>query len=57
VGGKNANLGQLSRMQKNTNILVPPVFALTTVLYREFIKHNPLGGLINDQLQTLSDQK
>jgi pyruvate,water dikinase len=57
VGGKNANLGELSRMQNMTDILVPPGFALTTVLYREFIKHNQLGELINDQLQALSDQK
>jgi len=57
VGGKNANLGELSRMQINTNILVPPGFALTTVLYREFIKHNQLDELINVQLQALDDQK
>lgn len=31
--GKNANHGELSRIQKNTNILVSPGFALTTLLY------------------------
>jgi pyruvate,water dikinase len=45
VGGKNANLGELSRMQKNANIMVPPGFALTTVLYREFIKNADPGEL------------
>jgi pyruvate,water dikinase len=57
VGGKNANLGELSRMQNITNILVPPGFALTTVLYREFINNNQLGDLIDSQLSALTNNK
>jgi pyruvate,water dikinase len=57
VGGKNANLGELSRIQNITNILVPPGFALTTVLYREFISNNQLGDLIDSQLSALANKK
>ena len=57
VGGKNANLGELSRMQNIADILVPPGFALTTVLYREFISNNQLGDLIDNQLSALANKK
>lgn len=57
VGGKNANLGELSRMQSTSNILVPPGFALTTLVYREFIENNNLTQTIDKQLQALSKKK
>jgi pyruvate,water dikinase len=56
VGGKNANLGELSRMQNINNILVPPGFALTTVLYREFIENNQLAELIESQLRNFTNK-
>lgn len=55
VGGKNANLGELSRMQNINDILVPPGFALTTKLYREFINNNKLGDFIDSQLRALTN--
>jgi pyruvate,water dikinase len=57
VGGKNANLGELSHMQNINNILVPPGFALTTVLYREFIENNDLDELILRELRALTNQQ
>lgn len=57
VGGKNANLGELSHMQNINDILVPPGFALTTVLYREFIDNNHLGELIQSELLALTNQQ
>ena len=57
VGGKNANLGELSRMQNINDIQVPPGFALTTVLYREFIKNNQLGDFIDSELLALTNNK
>ncbi|MDN4502654.1 phosphoenolpyruvate synthase [Alteromonadaceae bacterium BrNp21-10] len=62
VGGKNANLGELSQMQHSNPLQVPPGFALTTGLYRDFIASNNLSTLIAEQLdayhkhqQSLSD--
>jgi pyruvate,water dikinase len=57
VGGKNANLGELSRMQNINDILVPPGFALTTNLYREFIENNKIAEIIDLQLSAFSEDK
>jgi pyruvate,water dikinase len=57
VGGKNANLGELSRMQNLNDILVPPGFALTTVLYKQFIENNQLAKVLDAELKALADKK
>ena len=57
VGGKNSNLGELSRMQNTIDILVPPGFALTTLLYREFIENNNIAQTIDKQLQAFTKEK
>lgn len=57
VGGKNANLGELCSMQNILDILVPSGFAITTVLYREFINNNNLGSIIESNLLAFSNDK
>jgi pyruvate,water dikinase len=57
VGGKNANLGELSRMQNTHDILVPRGFALTTLLYREFIDSNNITNIIAAQLHAFTQDK
>jgi pyruvate,water dikinase len=57
VGGKNANLGELSRMQNINDILVPPGFALTTVIYKEFIEDNQIAEVIEAELRALTEKK
>lgn len=52
VGGKNANLGELYKMQNILNILVPAGFSLTTNLYRDFIENNQLADMIKSNLQS-----
>jgi pyruvate,water dikinase len=57
VGGKNANLGALSAMQNTIDISVPPGFALTTQLYREFIKCNGIAEIIDAQLSAFTQDQ
>jgi len=49
VGGKGANLGELTRAQ----IPVPPGFVVTTRAYREFIEHSGLDHVLRRILQGL----
>jgi pyruvate,water dikinase len=57
VGGKNANLGELTRIQNNSTIQVPLGFALTTFVYREFIENNNIDQTIDKQLKAFDQKK
>ena len=43
VGGKNANLGELTTSMSRSGVPVPPGFAITTKLYDDFIEINQLA--------------
>src|SRR5579872_1189937 len=50
VGGKNASLGEMIRHLKTLKIAVPDGFATTAEAYREFVRENHLGPVIEDHL-------
>jgi pyruvate,water dikinase len=50
VGGKGANLGELSRIE---GILVPEGFCVTTEAYKRILQHNKLVGSLLVQLSVL----
>lgn len=54
VGGKNASLGEMLQNLSRLKIAVPAGFAITTQLYREFMKENALDVLIQHELKQLN---
>lgn len=54
VGGKNASLGEITQSLGDKGIPVPPGFAITAKVYRDFISNNGLEERIQEQLSLLS---
>ncbi len=54
VGGKNASLGEITQSLQQKGIPVPPGFAITAKVYRDFIEQNKLEEAIALQLKKLS---
>ena len=54
VGGKCCSLGELYNLSKNIGFSIADGFAITTVLYDEFITYNNLTELINVKLNKLN---
>lgn len=50
VGGKNASLGEIVRSLKASHIPVPPGFATSAQMYRDFVNNNHLQHLIDEQV-------
>lgn len=57
VGGKNASLGEITQSLGDKGIPVPPGFAITAKVYRDFIDNNGLYQPIQQHLAKLADQK
>ncbi len=57
VGGKNASLGEMIQSITELDVNVPPGFAISAKVYREFIEINQLQGGIETHLQALSRGK
>lgn len=57
VGGKNASLGEMIQTLRDEAIPVPPGFAISAQVYRDFIGNNGLGDQISEQLTRLSDRR
>lgn len=53
VGGKNASLGELYKISKNSNINIANGFAITINMYESFLKHNNLNSIIEEQISNL----
>jgi len=53
VGGKNASLGEMMSQLSHVGIRIPDGFAITVDAYREFMAHNTLHALIQDELNHL----
>lgn len=54
VGGKNASLGEISQALGEKGIPVPPGFAITAQVYRDFIRNNGLEDQIKEHLSLLA---
>ena len=54
VGGKCCSLGELYNLSKDIGFSIADGFAITTILYDEFITYNNLAELINDKLNKLN---
>ncbi|MDQ2075298.1 phosphoenolpyruvate synthase [Marinimicrobium sp. ABcell2] len=57
VGGKNASLGEMIQTLRQEEIPVPPGFAISAQVYRDFIRSNHLESQIRDQLARLADRR
>ena len=57
VGGKNASLGEITQSLCKEGIPVPPGFAITAQVYRDFIRDNNLEQTIANQLKRLAEAK
>lgn len=57
VGGKNASLGEITQSLGGKGIPVPPGFAITAKVYRDFIDNNALYEPIQQHLTKLADQQ
>jgi pyruvate,water dikinase len=57
VGGKNASLGEMITHLAAAGVRVPPGFATTSAVYREFLETNRLGEVIAASLKALADGK
>ncbi len=55
VGGKNASLGEMVQELAPKGIAVPPGFATSAQMFRGFLSHNGLEGMIAEHLQKLED--
>jgi len=56
VGGKNASLGELASGMKDSGVLVPTGFAISTDVYKEFFRFNGLVIPIADELWALEHE-
>ncbi|WP_439509592.1 phosphoenolpyruvate synthase [Marinimicrobium koreense] len=57
VGGKNASLGEMTRSLQSAGVPIPPGFAITAPVYRDFIEANQLTGRIAEQLAALKHEQ
>ncbi|WP_347331002.1 phosphoenolpyruvate synthase [Marinimicrobium locisalis] len=57
VGGKNASLGEMTHSLHSAGVPVPPGFAITAQVYRDFIEANALAGPIAEQLAAREQQQ
>jgi pyruvate,water dikinase len=57
VGGKNASLGEMTRSLQSAGVPIPPGFAITAQVYRDFIEANQLTGRIAEQLAALKREQ
>ena len=57
VGGKNASLGELIKLSKKNNFNISNGFAITTLLYDEFIKYNKIEDKIINILSNINYNK
>jgi pyruvate, water dikinase len=57
VGGKNANLGEMIKSLAPKGIPVPPGFAISAQVYRDFLTANGLDQPIDEQLALLAEGK
>src|SRR5699024_4414843 len=57
VGGKNASLGEMIQTLRDEAIPVPPGFAISAEVYRDFIRNNGLEEQIREQLTRLADRR
>jgi pyruvate,water dikinase len=53
-GGKNASLGEMTNLLTELDIRVPPGFATSSALFRQFVSHNNLEVEIKESLRKLS---
>jgi pyruvate,water dikinase len=56
VGGKCSSLGELYYLSKKLYFSIADGFAITTVLYEEFIKNNNLEDIIANKLKTINTE-
>ena len=54
-GGKNASLGEMIGALRDGSVSVPPGFATSAELYREFLDANALTDIIDEALARLAD--
>ena len=57
VGGKNASLGEMVRVLAGKGIKVPPGFATSADVFRDYLKANSLNDVIAVALDTLASGK
>ena len=57
VGGKNASLGEMTRSLQSAGVPIPPGFAITAQVYRDFIEANQLTRRIAEQLAALKHEQ
>lgn len=57
VGGKNASLGEMTRSLQSAGVPIPPGFAITARVYRDFIEANRLTDRIAGQLAALKHKQ
>ncbi len=57
VGGKNASLGEMTRSLHSAGVPIPPGFAITAQVYRDFIEANQLSKPIAKQLAAREHQQ
>jgi len=57
VGGKNASLGEMTQSLQSAGVPIPPGFAITAQVYRDFIETNQLTGRIAEQLAALKHEQ
>jgi pyruvate,water dikinase len=56
VGGKCSSLGELYYLSKKLYFSIADGFAITTILYDEFIKNNNLQDIIENKLKTINTE-
>ena len=55
VGGKCSSLGELYNLSNKINFSIADGFAITTILYDEFIKYNNLNELIEKKINDINN--
>jgi len=55
VGGKSANLGEMTRELKSAGVPVPPGFSTTSKAYRYFMDYNQLTAKVDEAMAQLKD--
>jgi len=53
VGGKNASLGEMIARLKDEGVRVPGGFATTAAAYRQYLQHNDLDDVLQEQIGAL----
>ena len=55
VGGKNSSLGELYNLSKKLNFQIANGFAITTILYDNFIEANKINSLIEQKIFSVNE--